>query len=126
MPPLETYERVAYILWWPKVGHDGYGKPLIGSLTQLRGLWIDKKKDVLDPNGEKISTDVQLQLTREVKVGDLFWKGAAVDFFGTGSGNPDDELYEAISAGTTPDIKSRNTAYDASLIRYRGSLPQRG
>lgn len=127
MPPLETIGRVHKAVWWRRVGTDAYDKAVVTpSPSEVSVLWIDSKKDVLDPNGQKVTTEAQLQLNFEVKVGDLFWKGELEDFYGTGSGNPETQVMEVVKSSTTPDIKGRNTAYDASLIRFKGSLPQRG
>ena len=139
MSSIETSDLHQDAALWTPSTVDRYGErrvnppvPLLQStMTGVR--WLNKRRDVLDSQGNKVSTDAVVIAAREIVVNSLMWLGSlddlADDGYGTGTGTSDgprSDLYEVISSDVTPDLKNRFTRWEMGLKRYKNRLPPVG
>lgn len=127
MPPPESAGAIQDIVYWPPSGYDDQGRFTHGTPVQVRGRWNTNLNEQLDTRGNRVTLDGQVsQLSQAVAVGGLLWLGSLDDWNGvygaSGSGATDTELVEVKTAKATPDVKGRQSHYEAGFLRY-GSKP---
>lgn len=66
-------------LIWPKIGSDGYGKPMFGAPTVTAVFWQDVQAEVLLPDGRKVLTRGLVLLASPVTPGSLMFLGDGVN-----------------------------------------------
>lgn len=128
MPPLEQMDCHDDALLWRLTGaKNRNGRRLVDPVpVAIKCRWMRLRRDLRQPNGEIVSTEVQL-ISRDtaLAVGDVLWKGSDDDLPGTGTGTgetPTSDLYEVVVDDTAQDIKGRVTRLEYALARYKDSL----
>lgn len=134
MPHPETAYRTQKALLWPASGFDAYGQPKVGEPVELLVRWNAKRREATDPQGNSIMLDATVVVDREVAVGGTMWlaadqspgSGTALSqWYGTGSGDVDDEVMRVAIYSETPDLKGRVARRTVGLQRFRDTLPER-
>ncbi len=128
MPPIELQARFEDAVLWPVVSgdvkQDNYGEVKVTTPVELKVQWVGVTGEMTDPMGNKVSTDAQVVVDREVKIGSLMWLGAYEDWLGTGSGDVDADLHKVVAFNFQKDIKGRVSRRTVGLQRYKDSLPE--
>jgi hypothetical protein len=124
MPPIETMDRHQTATLWEKAGDNVHGEPLVEAPEEISVRWEDRAGQARDPENNLIALDARVVLDREVAVGSILWPGELAGWTGTGTGDPEAELYQVVTLRTTPDLKARHTRRVAGLQRFRGRLPE--
>jgi hypothetical protein len=79
--------------------------------------WNISRKEVVDSKGNKIRLDFSVTVALDITVGSQMWLGTLEDWYGTGSGNVDNELCEVVTFSKTGDIKGRSWTRTVGLMR---------
>lgn len=122
------FQEVAYLrqraVLWPAVGSDTFGQPTVGAPVEIACRWLTNRREVLDRQGNTVSIDGTVIVAVDVPIGSHLWLGTLAQWYGTGSaGQGDQELCEAKTFDSTPDIKNRATFRQVGIVRLhnRGS-----
>lgn len=120
-PEVSFLRQKAVLL--PATGTDDYGRKSVGTAVEIDCRWINKRSEVLAPNGQTIAVDATVIVKREIPIGSVLWLGRLADWAGTGFGEDDGTLMESVSYNETPDLKARVTRRTVGLIRRADALP---
>lgn len=121
MPPLESLGRTQKAVLMSASGADAYGEPLRGTPVEIMVRWNTKRTQMLTSKGEVVALDATAVVGQRIEIGSQMWLGALVDWYGTGSGQTDDELMEVKTYSETPDLKGRNSLKTVGLMRFRNT-----
>jgi hypothetical protein len=129
MPPFETMDRHQSALYWAATGRSGRdGQPIVSAPVELTVRWAGPQPDQTErmtPEGNTVAVHATVVLDQPVTVGGIMWQGGFADLPGTAS-VPEGDLMQVISYSETPDLKNRNFRREATLMRFRDSLPTVG
>lgn len=104
---------------FPKIGTDGFGRPVYGPPVQIACRWEDKQQEVITPDGRRVRSMAYLLLVSPVSVGDWVFLGtiAVVNALPTWPKPPtvNQGGREVLVSCQTPDLKASNFVYEAYL-----------
>lgn len=123
MPHMELSHRRQKAVLWAKGGYDGYGQPTAAEPVELSVRWVQRRAEMLDPQGNTITVDATVVVDREVAVGGVMWEGELEDWYDTGSAGQDSGLHRVAAYQETPDVKGRAVRRTVGLLRHRDTLP---
>jgi hypothetical protein len=107
------------MVYWPKTGSDGYGKPVYGDPVLVAVRWEDKQMEVILPDNRKVMVKARLLLASPVLAGSLVMLGTLEDWqaLPTYPSMPtvNQGGREVILDNATPDIKAQSFVYEAYL-----------
>lgn len=121
MPAFEVMDLRQDAVLWSFAGNDRRGQPTYYFPVAVKVRWLNKLREVLQPDGTTIAIEIQVIIARDVKIGSVFWLGKLEDLPDSFS-SPDSGLYQAITFDSTPDIKNRNVRRTLNLMRYKDTL----
>jgi hypothetical protein len=122
MPGFEIRDLYQAAVYWPVIGRDGFGEPVV-SLTpqEIRVRWLDVFEQVQDPQGNLITIHAKVTVgLLTIGIGSRLWQGTLADWL-TGSSAQPSDLTVGISWNKTPDIKNRNQRRELGLMRHKDS-----
>ncbi len=123
MPDLEVMDLVHDAVWWAKTGSNEYNVSIFSAADDIKCRWVNKRREMTDPKGNVVATDVQLTTCSALSVGDVLWKGCIDDIAGTGSDPaPTGGLMQVVTHEETTDLKGRVTRREYGLMRYEDVL----
>ncbi len=122
MPSFEIRDRTQKAVWWARTGTNRFGQPVVGSPVEIKARWLDKRSERRQPDGSTVTIEGTVILDREVSDGDILWKGGMDEITDPGH-VPLSGLMQVYSFNSTPDIKGRNTRYEATFMRFNDVLP---
>jgi len=124
MPSIETDCRFQKALLWESAEtYDRKGNAKVSAAVELDVRWENKRQDILDPEGNTISTDATVVVDRVIAVGSVMWQGGAADVPGTSGIPPGDFLYVAVFTDI-PDVKGIEHRRRVFLVRSTDTLPE--
>ena len=130
MPQQEHAFLVQWAVAWPPAGTDRFGEVRRGQPYEVRCAWDRRRRQTVGPTGAPRATDGKLIAATRLPQDTLVALGLRLaDLAGTGLGDPPDpgtEVFLVDAAEETTDLKGRVTAYDHTLVAYRGGLPGEG
>lgn len=103
---------------WAASTADQHGRPRVIDPVEVKVRWEDTRRESNDPQNLVVSTDITIDVDREVTVESVLWLGELVDLPAAPS-----PLYKVIGYDGTQDMKGRKVQHSAVLARYGGSLP---
>jgi len=118
MPPIETIGLLQKIVLFRANGTDRNGFDTVSAGEELSARLVTGLNDSFEQDGKTISVNGTLVLNQAVPIGSIVWEGALADL----PAEPTD-LLVVVALNKTPDIKNRNTRYDASLSKFSDQLP---
>ena len=125
MPPPEEAHRHQDALLWVKVGVDGYGQEIVSAPIELKVRWEFTRRDILDPDGNRVTVDAMVVTNRVISIGSTMWLGTLEEWqLGSGSGGLDDEVMQVVVYMQSPDVKNRSTRREVGLSKYRDTPPE--
>ena len=116
---METASATDNITYWAFKEENRYGEEVINAAVDIKGRLELSKVQTNDEHGNEVSTDaVLMDLSQELAVGSIVWRGLKVDYNAANS-----KLFEVISFDEIPDVKGVKYRRTANLKRYRDQLP---
>jgi hypothetical protein len=124
VPSIEYVDRWQTAVLWLKAGTDRYGEPMLGAPIELappvHGVrWLDKRRDALDAQGNKVQIDGTVIVDRFIPVGSNMWLGTLDQWYALGSGNIPSRLCWVVSFDGAPDLKNRATRRTVTVKRFK-------
>lgn len=119
MPALEQTDRHQAAVYWAKAGQDGYNEPLLSAPVELKVRWLNRKSQMVGPEGTPITVDATVVLGQEVELGSELWLGTLENYYGIGSSGSDTEHMRVVAYRETTDLKHRHTRRVAGLAYSR-------
>lgn len=125
MPTLEQLDRYQKAVYWPYVSTDDYGEAVVGVAQELTVRWVNRRREVLDANGNTVSIDATVITDREIAIGSRMWLGSIDDLPGTGSADPPtSNIMTVVAYNKTPSLLARETHHEVLLSRDTNTLPE--
>lgn len=125
-PPLEVLDLIDRAVMWPRVGYARSGRPVVSQTgrDELRVRWVERRREMQDPNGNTIIVDVQIATDRQLTHGSIVWLGTEASIAGTVPAyTPTADLYVVVATATAKRIDGKYVRYEAGLARHNGVLP---
>ena len=119
MPTLETMDRRQKAQLWPFHSRDGHGQVKVSARVEKDVRWVDGKTESVDAQGNPIALDATVVLGEEIAIDGIMWKGTLAQYNAASSHT----FYRVVEVNVTPDIKNRNTRWEARLVRHSDTLP---
>lgn len=121
MPNIESQDRPHQVVYWAAGTPGNYGKVTVEQPVQLDVRWRAVKANPKSAQSQSENITATATVNQDTPVNGLMWRGKLTEL-------PTDlstltELYEIVSFTSTPDIKGRFYHREASLRRYRNTLP---
>jgi hypothetical protein len=118
------------LLWPATGGFDSRGEPAVALFSQqILVNWNSNRRDMLDPQGTKISVDASVVVDIDVPIGSLFWRGdrdeLAEDMGETGTGSdmlPDEGFLRAVAFKENTDFRGSVVRREMGLKRLHDSM----
>ena len=130
MPPIEEQDLHQKAVLWPKSGNDLYGQPAVGAPVDLDCRWINKRRQMVDSQGNLVSVDASAVVIIEIEPGSTMWLApdpsyaATEQWYGTGSAGEQSSVMEVVAYEETPDISNRVVRRTVGLNFYKDTLPE--
>lgn len=107
-------------VYWANSGElDDFGEPTLNAGVEINVRWEEKRGELLNANDDRIATEVNVVVDREIAIGSILWKGLLEDHVtGTSTGYKQVVAYNEI-----PDIKARNYRRVVTLAKHSDRLP---
>lgn len=124
MPAFETMDKPQRATYWPKIGVNKLGQPVVGNGVEISVQWDNRSSEQLDRDGNSITVDATMFTNLTLTIGTVVRYGSLSDWQGTGSSLLPEGLMEIKTVNITPDIKGRNQVYFYGMMRYNDVLPR--
>lgn len=122
MPAIEQMELdQKAVLWSVSTKVDNYGQNKVEDPIEINVRWENKSSSNRSSENQVTGIVAMISADREISVNSVMWKGELSDFVGSVAQNQ--QLCEVQNSGNVKDIKGRETRYEASLVRYKGTVP---
>lgn len=103
---------------WTFARYDGHGEVKINAKVEINVRWEERRREVLDANGNSIAIDATVVVGQEIAVGSVMWLGAVADV-----ADPPVNLKQVIVYNSIPDDKGREFRQTVGLVKYSNELP---
>jgi hypothetical protein len=120
VPPFETLDRRQDAVLWPWTGFDRYAQPVFGPPEAIMVRWVDKQREMMDPQRNSIIVDGTAVVNLDVSVQSLIWKGCIDSIIGNAA---PPNLMEVKAFNETPSLKNKFKRRTLGFMRYKGSMP---
>ena len=128
MPHMEqAYRRQRAVLWEATGATDEFSQPTLSAPVEIIVRWVNKRKEMIDPQGNKVSVDATAVVNQAVPIGSEMWLAPLVtdsaldQWYGTGSAGQDSGVMQVIADNFTPDIKNRVNRRTVGLMKFKDS-----
>ncbi len=119
MPRPEISNLTQRAVLFPNIGKNIYGNNEFGELVQICVRWEGPVLQQINPELNSNESDFSIAVDRDIEIGSLLWMGELIDWYGSGSSLPQDELMEVVRFLKTPDTKGRVYRRVCGVNRYR-------
>ncbi len=114
----ESDYRFQKAVLWVFAGYDGHGDVTVSAATEIDVRWEERRREVLDANGNSIAIDATVVVGQEIAVGSVLWLGALADV-----ASPPVNLKQVVVYDSIPDVKGQEFRRTVGLVKYSDSLP---
>ena len=107
------------LVYWARIGSDGFGKPTYDEPVEVACRWEDKQKQIITGDGRVVYCKGYILLAQPLTVSSLVFLGKLTDWeaMPTYPAIPTVQqgVRELLLLNTTPDIKNQGAVYEAYL-----------
>lgn len=107
MPDVSVRRLLQDALLWEPTGVDRYGAPSVGDVEELKVRWEVNRRQLRLKDGSTVTLEGDVFVDRDIPIGSHMWLGTLDDYYGSGSGDPAEDLCVVVEQDDAPDIRNR-------------------
>ena len=99
-------------VYWPSTGRDRFNKITYGTAEDLKVFWVDKIQEVVDHNGQTVTSSAMVFSGKDLTIEGMLWRGTKSQLAGDNLTDPRKNAgaFAMRAIGKTPTLNAKQFA----------------
>ncbi len=116
-------KRTTTAFLWMQSGYNSYGEEVLAAMVEIKVRLRKGLSETLDSQGNKIASDLALNVDREITIGSIIWIGNHYPPADDCPPGAESDFFQVIDYKQSQNVKGTKYHRRVELIRHSRELP---